>query len=98
MKESVVEMPKENARIKILRICYYLVDDSIDVTEEREMNSGIPQGPFIKRRKIKHESLNGEPTEFIHFNDLVVGKDINIFGKVISIYDCDKYTREFYEV
>lgn len=52
VKESVVEMAKESARVRMLRLCYYLVDDSIEVTEDKEMNSGILQGPFIKRRKV----------------------------------------------
>jgi len=46
-------MSKESARVRMLKLCYYLVDDSIDLIEEKEMNSGILQGPFIKRRKVK---------------------------------------------
>ena len=36
----------------MLRICYYLIDDSFEIVEEKENNSGILQGPFLKRKKV----------------------------------------------
>ncbi len=45
-------MSKETARVRMLKILYYLVDDTIEVIEERETNSGIMQGPFVKRTKV----------------------------------------------
>lgn len=35
---------------------------------------------------------------FLNINDFAVGSDLVVFGKNIRIYDCDEYTREFYEV
>jgi len=35
---------------------------------------------------------------FILPEDFKINADIEIFGKTISVYDCDQYTREFYEV
>jgi len=52
VKESIVESQKEAARIRMLRICYYLIDDSLEIIEEKENNSGILQGPYIKRKKV----------------------------------------------
>ena len=91
-KESIVESNIEYARIRRLIICYYLVDDTIDISEEKEINSGLPQGPFLKRGKIKLEDGS-----FMKFKDLVIGKEINIYGKFITLVDCDQYTKEFYE-
>ena len=91
-KESVVEMKVENARIRKLIIFYYLVDDTISVNEEKETNTGIVQGLFLKRGKVKKD----EET-FFSFQDLVVGEDIFIYGKFVKLYDCDQYTREYYE-
>ena len=34
----------------------------------------------------------------ININDFVVGAELMIFGKNIRVFDCDDYTREFYEV
>lgn len=89
--ESVVESKLENSRIRKLIIFYYITDDTISVNEERETNSGIVQGLFLKRTKIKKE--NGE---FYNFSDFFVGQNIFIFGKIIKLVDCDEYTREFY--
>ena len=48
-KESVVESNLENFRIWNVTIYYYLEDSTIMITEPKEMNSGIPQGVFLKR-------------------------------------------------
>jgi hypothetical protein len=53
VKESIVESSREAARVRMLRICYYLVDDSLEIVEEKETNSGILQGPYIKRGKVQ---------------------------------------------
>lgn len=86
-KEAVVESKKEYARIRKLIICYYLVDGTVSISEEKEMNSGIVQGVYLKRTKI--DDINS-------YNDLQIGKDIYIHGKYIKLYDCDDYTKEFY--
>jgi hypothetical protein len=90
-KESVVEIKVENARIRKLVILYYLVDDTISINEENETNSGLVQGIFLKRGKVQKDNDN-----FLSFKDLSVGNDISIYGKYIKVYDCDQYTREYY--
>ena len=35
---------------------------------------------------------------FLSPDDFVVGGDTLVFGKNIRIYDCDEYTREFYDL
>jgi len=57
MKESIVESSKETARIRLFKIYYYLTDDTLEISEEREVNSGILQGPYLKRRKVKNLNL-----------------------------------------
>ena len=52
MKESISESQKETARVRLLKVCYYLTDDSIDIVEGKETNSGILQGPYINRGKV----------------------------------------------
>ena len=41
-KESVVENPTENYRVRICEIFYYLNDETIYITEHKIENSGIP--------------------------------------------------------
>jgi len=94
-KESIVESRNENSRVRKLTIYYYITDDTMSIHEERETNSGIIQGIFLKRLKInKDENTNSHYL----FTDLVVGKDIYVYGRYIRLFDCDDYTREFYAV
>ena len=92
-KESVVENELESARIRLLVICYYLADDCISITDVKQENSGIPQGPFLKKMRVKKED-----DSYFDYKDFIVGKNIVIYGKIIHLYDCDKYTREFFKV
>jgi hypothetical protein len=48
-KEAVVESRLENYRIRKLIIYYFLEDRSILITEPKQINSGTPQGSFLKR-------------------------------------------------
>ncbi|CAD8213025.1 unnamed protein product [Paramecium octaurelia] len=93
-KEAVVESALENYRIRKLTIFYYLEDHSISITEPKQENSGVPQGAFLKRQKVLR--ADGSKT-FIIPEDFRINQDIEIFGKTIRLYDCDQYTREFYE-
>ena len=90
-KESIVESRNENCRIRKLTIYYYLTDGTISINEERETNSGIIQGIFLKRLKVKKDE-NSSYT----YSDLMVGIDIYIYGRYIRLFDCDEYSREFY--
>jgi hypothetical protein len=47
-KESVVESPVENWRLRKVVIYFYLNDGTIYVCEPKVENSGIPQGVFLK--------------------------------------------------
>lgn len=89
-KESVVEEELEHARIRLLVIFYYLVDDTISITDTRQENSGIPQGTFLVKSKVKKD--DGTP---LTYKDLKVGEDVSIYSKVIRIYDADQFTRDF---
>jgi len=93
-KESVVESPMENYRVRKLEIFFYLEDNSISITEPKLMNSGIPQGAFLKRQKVLRSDGS---SKHLTVKDFKIGSEVHIFGKNILICGCDQYTREFYE-
>lgn len=93
-KESCVESSLESYRVRKVIVMYYLDDNSIEITEPKQMNSGIPQGAFLKRQKVLRADGSGT---HISLYDFQLGFDIEFFGKVFYVYDCDVYTREFYE-
>lgn len=51
-KEHVVESRLENYRNRLVEIYYFLVDKSIMITEPKQVDSGVPQGAFFKRKAI----------------------------------------------
>jgi len=93
-KESVIENPNENFRVRNIDICYYLEDNSISMNESKQTNSGIPQGPFLKRQKILRNDGSGK---FLNIQDFRIGQEIHLFGKNILLFGCDQYTREFFD-
>jgi len=93
-KESVVESRLETARLRKLIVFFYLEDNSLSMLEPKQMNSGIPQGEILKRKKVLKSDGSGKN---IGIEDFIVGQDVNIYGKHIRLYDCDEYTRSFYK-
>lgn len=94
-KESVVESRLENYRLRKLIIYYFLEDRSIMITEPKQVNSGTPQGAFLKRQVVLKQDGSGLP---LSPDDFRVGLDVGICGRAIRVYDCDQYTREFFAV
>ena len=56
-------------------ISFYLSDDSISIYEPAVKNSGIIEGPFLRRNKYKNVDKNNE---FITPTDLPIGGNIKI--------------------
>ena len=94
-KESVVESRLENYKIRKMTVLYHLEDNSIMIIEPKEVNSGTPQGTFLKRQMVLKQDGSGTP---LLPNDFRIGTDVSIFGRFIRITDCDEYTREFFAV
>jgi hypothetical protein len=48
----------------------------------------MTHGPVMSLRK----------EEYYMPEDLIIGRKINVYGREVMIYDCDAYTREWYQV
>lgn len=70
-------------------ISFYLGDDSISIYEPAVKNSGIIEGPFLRRNKYKNVDKNNE---FITPTDLPIGGNIKINGFSYHVLSCDDYT------
>jgi len=89
--ETVVESALENHRLRKVILYYYLEDDTIHSAEPRQDNSGIAQGPFLKRHKVfKEDGSVISPVDF------TVGEAVTIYGRAIFLNDCDAFTRQWY--
>lgn len=96
-KESVVESAMENWKVREVTIFFYLEDSTIMITEKKQVNSGAPQGTFLKRQMVLKADLPIGDQTALGIEDFLVGESINIYGRNYKITDADQYTREFYE-
>jgi hypothetical protein len=90
-KEAVVETNLEKYRVRKVVVMYYLEDDTCNVTEPKQDNSGMPQGTLVRRHRFP-----GPNGGCLKPEDLKIGMDLNIYGKTIRITSCDQFTREYY--
>jgi hypothetical protein len=73
---------------------FYLEDGTLQITEPKEDNSGIPQGSFLRRHRA--EKLDA-PGSYIELGDLQVGEEVIVYNRAFYIYACDAATRGFLE-
>jgi hypothetical protein len=90
-KEAVVETNLENYRVRKVIIYYYLEDDTCQISEPKQDNSGIPQGILIRRHRFP-----GPNGAYLEPADLRIGSDLAIYGRTIRVTNCDPFTREYY--
>lgn len=90
-KEAVTESYLENHRVRKIIFLYYLKDDTVQVSEPRQDNSGIPQGIFIKRHRATRP--DGTP---LSPKDLKVGGIVELYGRQFYLADADSFTRDFF--
>jgi hypothetical protein len=84
---------------------YYLADDTMEINNAFQRNSGKWQCPvFFKRGVIKKAPCTNVapgmievPSAPIKPEDLVVGMDVPIYGRKFHIYSADEATTNFYK-
>ena len=78
----MLESNVETSRTRRNLLLYYLEDDTLEIVEPKQLNSGLYQGTFLKRIRLQ------KPTgEYYKWNDLTIGFDLKVFGRVFSLYD-----------
>lgn len=63
------------------------------ITEPKEMNSGTPQGVFLKRQAV----MKAGTQDILIPADFAVGETVEIYGRMFKITDADPYTRDFFK-
>ncbi|KAK2952068.1 putative flagellar protofilament ribbon protein rib74 [Blattamonas nauphoetae] len=92
-QEGVAETRLETQRFRKVKIYCYLEDDSMQINEFRQDNSGIPQGTRVRRHQFPKP---GEIGIVYHWDDLDIGIDVEIYGVVYHIVDADEFTKNFF--
>ncbi|KAF5307729.1 hypothetical protein FQR65_LT06600 [Abscondita terminalis] len=92
-RETMQEFPSCPFQIRKVYIDLFLEDGTIQVTEPKIDNSGISQGTLVGRGRIRFPApMDGN---FYDILDLNVGNEVEFYGRVYKITDCDKFTRNF---
>lgn len=73
-------------------ISFYLADDTISIYEPAIKNSGIIEGPFLRRSKYKNVDNNNQ---HITPSDMPIGGDIKINGYSYHMISADDYTANY---
>jgi len=92
-QEAVHEKREEKYRIRKCTILYYLEDDSIQVNEACQENSGIPQGTLIRRHRITKPAPQDDA--FYDLDAFNVGNEVTLYSRRFTITDCDAFTRNY---
>ncbi|XP_029786818.1 EF-hand domain-containing family member C2 [Suricata suricatta] len=90
------EVPLTNQEKYIIRrykILFYLEDDTVEVSEPKMTNSGLPQGTSIRRHRISLPPPHED--QFYTVYDFNINKDVVFYGRTFKIYDCDTFTKNF---
>lgn len=85
---------------------YFLSDKSVEVKEINEQNSGRHSFPMLLRRQklakkplLTHcPGMSLKKEEFYEPEDMLTGKQVDIYGRICTIYDCDDFTKQWYQV
>ena len=105
-KEPAVEQDSKDEIRKVI-ISIFPHDETVRVVEPKTPNSGIQGGTLVRRHRIpasaeskqkRTNQLSAGNTslsdDHLNPNDFVVGDEIIIYGKRITLVDCDGFTRE----
>lgn len=94
-KEAVHESRLENFRVRKVVLLYYLDDNTIQINEPQQENSGINQGgklAFLRRHAIPKGG-----GQFVSSTDLKLGTEVTFYGRSFRIVDCDAFTAAFFD-
>ena len=86
------------------KINFFLADDTAEVKENRQQNSGKDPFPLLLRRgklpkspvMTHYPGMNLKKEEFYSFRDFIIGKTIKVFSRDCLISNCDDFTKKWY--
>lgn len=94
-REEITESQDEEQRVRYVRICVFLTDNTIMIEEHRIRNSGMEQGVILRRMRALNPNVSPFGSQYIA-SDFKVGINVEIYGIVYHIYSCDKFTEDYF--
>lgn len=90
---------RENCE-RVFILSYFLSDDTIQIYEVAERNSGFLGGIFLKRRRIflpNQDKYTSERPEYYKPHNLYIGATINLKDHIFTLVSADEYTLIYME-
>lgn len=90
--------------LRFYKMNYYLSDQSMEVKELRQHNTGYHPFPHLLRRQrlskdpvqIHCPGLNLKKEVYYQPEDLILGKSIRIYSRDMLIFNCNDFTKKWY--
>ena len=107
--EYHADNPLEPVRTRKVQIVIHLEDSSIEITEPKINNSGLPSGKMLKRHQVMKPvggstfmgtSTAGSPVKggaIYTIDDFKAGAQLNIYNRIYTIADADAATKRLME-
>eukprot|EP00944_MAST-04C_sp_MAST-4C-sp1_P000502 g502.t1 len=89
-REAIEESQVERERLRLVTFMYYLIDDTLEVVEPKQTNSGLSQGGLLNRHQVPKPEGG-----FLTWKDIVIGSDLDLYKRVYRVIDADDYTRRY---
>lgn len=91
--------------LKFYTVNFFLADDTVEVKEVNEQNSGKDPFPLLLRRqKLPKEALlthypgmNLKKEEHYRAQDFIIGNFVNIYNRPCLIHNCDEFTKKWFK-
>ncbi|KAG5477020.1 hypothetical protein LSCM1_05354 [Leishmania martiniquensis] len=92
--ENVPESSIEKERVRKVCISFFVMDDSLSITEISQRNSGLGESKILSRRQVPKDMRN--PENIFLLSDFRVGGTVKIYGQTYHIVDMDKRSRRYF--
>jgi len=94
-KEAVNESNEETYRVRKVLVNYYLADNTWEIQEPKQANSGIPQGMFLKRGIWDTDEVPSHVQDF--WRVFRVNGAFAVHSRRFIIYGADDFTKQYCE-
>ncbi|KAK7200307.1 cAMP response protein [Novymonas esmeraldas] len=92
--EDVSESSAEKERVRKVCISFFVMDDSVSITEIGQRNSGLAEARILSRRQVPKDARN--PADLLLLSDFRIGDFVKIYGQTYHIVDMDKRSRRYF--
>ena len=91
-EEDVLQSAIEEQRVHTCELYFYVEDETMEIIETKQENSGIVQGRYLSRSRV---AKPGSQTSFYKIDDLKIGRHVVIYSRTFHIASCNESTREY---